>query len=110
MKSLFLSQRMAGLPSGLSEKDLNVQVSILNNIVIFHMLSRLKLTRSQTCLFLSIGHPKSNSNRIEEVDHELPVTNLYLTELEGRTVDYGPRFRAWAINRRGKTRVRNLQY
>ena len=27
MKSLFLSQRMAGLPSGLSEKDLNVQVS-----------------------------------------------------------------------------------
>jgi len=28
MKSLFLSQRMAGLPSGLSEKDLNVQVSL----------------------------------------------------------------------------------
>lgn len=27
MKFLFLSQRMAGLPSGLSEKDLNVQVS-----------------------------------------------------------------------------------
>ena len=29
MKSLFLSQRMAGLPSGLSEKDLKVQVSSL---------------------------------------------------------------------------------
>ena len=27
MKSLFLSQRMAGLPSGLSEKDLKVQVN-----------------------------------------------------------------------------------
>ena len=27
MKFLFLSQRMAGLPSGLSEKDLKVQVS-----------------------------------------------------------------------------------
>ena len=32
---------------------------------------------------------------------------LLLTELEGRTVSYG---RAWVINRRGKTRIRNLQY
>ena len=57
MKSLFLSQRMAGLPSGLSEKDLKVQVSFAgenmgckslgkpgkswNFIVAFHSWKRL---------------------------------------------------------------------
>ena len=33
MKSLYLSQRMAGLPSGPSEKDLNVQVSFTGRTV-----------------------------------------------------------------------------
>jgi len=38
-------------------------------------------------------------------------TYLLLAEFSVRTVNYGPSFfRAWAINRWKKTRIRNLQY
>ena len=52
--------------------------------------------------------------------HDRDIINILLTEFEVRTVSYGSSFfplrfmaralRAWAINRRGKSSVRNLRY
>lgn len=76
MKSLFLSQRMAGLPSGLSEKDLNVQVSFTvtfscgsakERFVSFHALEG-------SCRNVFIPHP---SLKISVITH--PALSFTLT-------------------------------
>ena len=76
-------------------------------------LCPLRLIYSEDVFSLVFGTVAHNKNKKENV-------YLLLTEFEGRTVSYGPSFSrslmaalarsARAINRREKTRIRNLQY